>query len=134
VVAERRRHQRGAGVPSHLDAAAVGRGASRLWIPAYVVGLQAIDAKMVARIIKARGAAAWSDRAALRGHSLKRGALNTAKDLRIHPARLKPLGRHNSYTPLAAYIEERDLFAHHALRGFYRPRSHWRWLMTIGSD
>jgi hypothetical protein len=87
------------------------------WIPAYVVGLQAIDARTVARIIKARGAAAWFDRAALGGHSLKRGALNTAKDLRIHPARLEPLGRHNSYTPLAAHIEEGDLFADHALRG-----------------
>jgi hypothetical protein len=87
------------------------------WIPAYVVGLQAIDARTVARIIKACGAAAWFDRSVLGGHSLNCGALNTAKDLRIYPARLKSLGRHNSYTPLAAYIEEGDLFADHALRG-----------------
>jgi hypothetical protein len=82
-----------------------------------VVGSKAIDAGTVARIIKARGAAAGFDRATLGGHSLKRGALNTAKDLRIHPARLKQLGRHKSYAPLAAYIEEGDLFNDHALRG-----------------
>jgi hypothetical protein len=53
----------------------------------------------------------------LGSHSLKRGALNTAKDLRVHPARLKQLGRHKSYAPLAAYIEEGDLFADNALNG-----------------
>jgi hypothetical protein len=87
------------------------------WIAAYVVGSQAIDPGSVARIIKARGGAAGFDRGALGGHSLKRGALNTAKDLRIHPARLKQLGRHKSYTPLAAYIEEGDPFADNALIG-----------------
>jgi hypothetical protein len=87
------------------------------WIPAYVVGSQAIDPGSVARLIKARGGGAGFDRRALGGHSLKRGALNTAKDLRIHPARLKQLGRHKVYAPLAAYIEEGDLFADHVLRG-----------------
>jgi integrase len=86
-------------------------------VPAYTVGWQAIDPGSIARIIKARGAAAGFDRASLGGHSLKRGALNTAKDLRVHPARLKQLGRHKSYASLAAYIEEGDLFADNALAG-----------------
>jgi len=93
------------------------RNASTDWTPSYTVGWQAIDPRTVARIIQVRGAAAGFDPARLGGHSLKRGALNTAKDLHVHPARLKQLGRHKSYTPLAAYIEEGDLFADHALNG-----------------
>ena len=76
-----------------------------------------IDPGTVGRIVKARGAAAGFDRDALGGHSLKRGALNTAKDRRVHPAQLKQLGRHASYATLAAYIEEGDLFADNALNG-----------------
>jgi len=87
------------------------------WTPSYAVGWQAIDPRTVARIVQARGAAAGFDPARLGGHSLKRGALNTAKDLQVHPARLKQLGRHKSYTPLAAYIEEGDPFADNALNG-----------------
>jgi site-specific recombinase XerD len=87
------------------------------WVPAYAIGWQAIDPRTVARIVQARGAAAGFDPARLGGHSLKRGALNTAKDLHVHPARLKQLGRHKSYTPLAAYIEEGDVFADNALNG-----------------
>ena len=64
----------------------------------------------VARIAKARGQAAGFDAAALGGHSLKRGATNTAKDRRGHPAQLKRRGRHRSYATLAACIEEGDLF------------------------
>ena len=77
----------------------------------------AIDPGTVGRIVKARGAAAGFDRDALGGHSLKRGALNTAKDRRVHPAQLKQLGRHASYATLAAYIEEGDPFADNALNG-----------------
>ena len=87
------------------------------WTPSYAIGSQPIDPRTVARIVQARGAAAGIDPARLGGHSLKRGALNTAKDLHVHPARLKQLGRHKSYTPLAAYIEEGDLFTDHALSG-----------------
>ena len=54
---------------------------------------------------------------ALGGHSLKRGAMNTAKDRRVHPAQLKQLGRHRSYATLATYIEEGDLFEDNALNG-----------------
>src|SRR5579872_3849476 len=50
-------------------------------------------------------------------------ALNTAKDLHVPPARLKQLGRHKSYTPLAAYIEEGDLFADNALSGVLQTNS-----------
>ena len=87
------------------------------WVPTYAVGWQAIDPRTVARIIQARGAAAGLDPTRFGGHSLKRGAMNTAKDLHVHPARLKQLGRHKSYAPLAAYIEEGDLFADNALGG-----------------
>jgi integrase len=87
------------------------------WTPVYVVGHAALDPGSIARIVKTRGAMAGFDPQALGGHSLKRGAMNTAKDLRVHPARLKQLGRHKSYAPLAAYIEEGDLFADNALNG-----------------
>ena len=82
-----------------------------------MVGSAAIDPGTVARIVKARGAAAGFDAAGLGGHSLKRGAINTAKDRRVHPARLKQLGRHASWATLAAYLEEGDLFEEHALQG-----------------
>ena len=49
------------------------------WMPTYVVGHQAIDPRTVARIVQARGAAAGFDAQALGGHSLKRGAMNTAR-------------------------------------------------------
>ena len=82
-----------------------------------MVGHAALDAGSIARIVKARGAVAGFDRQALGGHSLKRGAMNTAKDRRVHPAQLKQLGRHRSYATLAAYIEEGDLFEDNALNG-----------------
>ena len=87
------------------------------WTPTYIVGHQAIDPRTVARIVQARGAAAGFDAQALGGHSLKRGAMNTAKDRRVHPTQLKQLGRHKSYATLAAYIEEGDLFEDNALNG-----------------
>jgi hypothetical protein len=86
------------------------------WSPTYI-GHQAIDPRTVARIVKARGAAAGFDAQALGGHSLKRGAMNTARDRRVHPTQLKQLGRHRSYATLAAYIEEGDLFEGNALNG-----------------
>lgn len=87
------------------------------WQPTLVVGTRAIDPGTVARILKARGAAAGFDAATLSGHSLKRGAMNTAKDRRVHPSQLKQLGRHASYATLGAYLEEGDLFEDNALNG-----------------
>ena len=87
------------------------------WTPTYIVGDNAIDPRTVARIVQARGAAAGFDVQALGGHSLKRGAMNTAKDRRVHPTQLKQLGRHRSYATLSAYIEEGDLFEDNALNG-----------------
>jgi site-specific recombinase XerD len=77
------------------------------WIPTYVVGHAAIDPRTVARIVQTRGAVAGFDASALGGHSLKRGAMDTAKDRRVHPAQLKQLGRHRSYATLAAYTLHR---------------------------
>lgn len=85
--------------------------------PRHVVGDAPLDPRSIARIVQARGAAAGFDPASLGGHSLKRGAMNTARDRRVHPAQLRQLGRHSSYATLAAYIEEGDLFAEHALNG-----------------
>jgi hypothetical protein len=82
-----------------------------------VIGHQTIDAGTIAGIVKARGAAADFDRVALGGRSLKRGALNTARDRRAHPARLKQARRCVSYATLAAYIGEGDLFENSALNG-----------------
>ena len=119
-LARRRRHHRGPAVPPHLvDAAA----------KASTTGLEpdprgrhpAVDPGTIARIVKARGGAAGFDAKALGGHSLKRGAMNTAKDRRVHPAQLKQLGRHRSYATLAAYIEEGDLFEDNALNGLVAP-------------
>jgi integrase len=87
------------------------------WTPTLVVGTEAIDPGTVARIVKARGAAAGFDPAALGGHSLKRGAMNTAKDRRVHPAQLKQLGRHANYATLGAYLEDGDLFEDNARNG-----------------
>jgi integrase len=87
------------------------------WVPVHVVGSEAIDPGTVARIVKARGRTAGFDGAALGGHSLKRGAMNTAKDRRVHPSQLMQLGRHKSYATLAAYIELGDLFEDNALNG-----------------
>ena len=86
-------------------------------VPSYTVGWQAIDARTVARIVQARGAAAGFDPARLGGHSLKRGAMNTAKDLHVHPARLKQLGRHRTYAVLDVYLELGDPFDGHPLTG-----------------
>ena len=87
------------------------------WRPIHVVGERGIDPGTVARIVKARGAAAGYDPKTLGGHSLKRGAMNTAKDRRVHPAQLKQLGRHASYATLGAYLEVGGLFEDHALNG-----------------
>jgi hypothetical protein len=51
------------------------------------------------------------------GHSLKRGAMNTARDRRVHPTQLKQPGRHANYATLGAYLEEGDLFEDNALNG-----------------
>jgi integrase len=87
------------------------------WTPIHVVGQDAIDPGTVARIVKARGRAAGFDADLLSGHSLKRGAMNTAKDRRVHPTQLKQLGRHANYATLGAYLEEGDLFEDNALNG-----------------
>ena len=49
-------------------------------LPCPVVGTQAIDPGTVARIVKARAAAAGLDPQALGGHSLKRSAMTTGMD------------------------------------------------------
>lgn len=91
--------------------------APEAWQPVQVVGGEPLSDRSIARIVQARSSAAGFDGRAFGGHSLKRGAMNTAKDRRVHPAQLKQLGRHKSYATLAAYIEEGDLFEGHALTG-----------------
>ena len=86
-------------------------------LPSPVVGTTAIDAGTVARIVKARAAAADFDPRALGGHSLKRGALTTGMDRGVHPTRLKQLGRHKSYAVLDEYLELGDPFDSHPLNG-----------------
>jgi hypothetical protein len=51
------------------------------------------------------------------GLSLKRGALSTGMDRKIHPTRLKQLGRHKTYAVLDAYLELGDPFEGHPLNG-----------------
>jgi integrase len=93
------------------------KGPAPDWTPIHVIGQDAIDPGTVARIVKARGKAAGFDADLLGGHSLKRGAMNTAKDRRVHPTQLKQLGRHANYATLGAYLEESDLFEDNALNG-----------------
>jgi len=83
----------------------------------HAVGSEPLDPGSIGRMIKTRGVAAGFDPAILGGHSLKRGALNTARDRRVHPSQLKQLARHKSYAALAAYIEEGDIFGDHPLKG-----------------
>jgi hypothetical protein len=40
-------------------------------------------------------------------HNLKREAINTAKDCRVHPSQLKQLGQHATYATFGAYLEVR---------------------------
>ena len=98
----------------------------RLWRPPHRgdgppppprLGAAAIDPGTVARIVQARAAAAGFERAALGGHSLKRGALTTGMDRGVHPTRLKQLGRHKSYAVLDEYLELGDPFEGHPLSG-----------------
>lgn len=85
--------------------------------PDLVVGTEALDPGTVARIVKSRAQAAGFDPAILSGHSLKRGALTTGKDLGVHPSRLKQLGRHKTYAVLDTYFEFGDPFEGHPLKG-----------------
>ena len=81
--------------------------------PIHVVGLAAVDPGTIARIIKAGG----GDAKALGGHSLKRGAMNTAKDRRVHPAQLKQLGRHRALRHARRLCRGGDLFEDNVLNG-----------------
>ena len=99
----------------------------RIWVPptrhqlgegpSPVVGIRAIDAGTVARIIKTRAAKAGFDPDEIGGHSLKRGALTTGMDRGVHPTRLKQFGRHKSYAVLDEYLELGDPFDGHPLNG-----------------
>jgi integrase len=93
------------------------RGKGGRPLPSPVVGTQAIDAGTVARVVKRRATAAGFDRAAVAGHSLKRGALTTGMDQGVHPTRLKQLGRHRSYAVLDEYLQLGDPFEGHPLEG-----------------
>ena len=116
ALARRRRHHPGTAVPPHLGDAAA-KDAPRELETDPRGRPDGRRSGTIARIVKARGKVAGFDARALGGHSLKRGAMNTAKDRRVHPAQLKQLGRHRSYATLAAYIEEGDLFEDNALNG-----------------
>jgi integrase len=109
-----------------LEATGIAEGGvfRRIWSPPprgggprpVTVGMEPIDGRTVARILKARAAAAGYDAAALGGHSLKRGAMTTEMDLGVHPARLKRFGRHKSYAVMDEYLEHGDPFEGHPLR------------------
>jgi site-specific recombinase XerD len=89
------------------------------WVPSVTLGAHALDDGTIARIVKARARAAGLDGADIAGHSLKRGALNTAADHGADPRAMKALGRHKSYQALAPYLEEREAFEDGALKGLY---------------
>lgn len=89
------------------------------WTPSVKPGKNALDDGSIARIVKARARQAGLDADDISGHSLKRGALNTASDHGAEPKAMKQLGRHKSYATLAQYLEERQAFDEGALKGLY---------------
>ena len=89
------------------------------WQPASRAGSAALCPRSIANIVKRRGAAAGLDPDRLGGHSLKRGALNTAGDHGAEPKAMKALGRHKSYSALAEYLDERETWQDGALAGLY---------------
>ena len=106
-----------------IDEGAVFR---RLWVPPterpgaparFVVGTESLAPRSIARIVQARATTAGFRAAEFGGHSLKRGALTTGKDLGVHPSHLKRLGRHATFDVLGEYLEFGDLFENHPLSG-----------------
>ena len=69
------------------------------------IGSQAITPWAVAAVVQSRAAAAGFGGREFGGHSLKRGTLTTGMDRGVHPAKLKRLGRHNSFDVLGEYLE-----------------------------
>jgi site-specific recombinase XerD len=88
-------------------------------MPDVKLGSSALDDGTIARMIKRRAGNAGLDASDISGHSLKRGALNTAADHGAEPKAMKQLGRHKSYATLAQYLEERETFEDGALKGLY---------------
>ncbi len=78
-----------------------------------VIGIEARDSGIVACILKKRDV--------IRGHSLKRGALNTGMNRGIHPSRIGQLGRHKNYTVLDTYLELGDPLEGDPARTCSRP-------------
>jgi hypothetical protein len=89
-----------------------------------VVGTDSIDPGSIARIIKARGAAAGFDPSRLCGHSLRRGAMNTAKQARADELPPRPRIGSQAIT-LWTVAGARDFGDHSLTRGA---------LITTGMD
>ena len=87
------------------------------WTPTLVVGTQPIDPGTVARILKARGAAAGFDAAALSGHcaQARRDEHRQGPPRTSRPAQAARPARQLRH--LAAYLEAGDLFEDNALNG-----------------
>jgi hypothetical protein len=81
------------------------------------IGSDAITPFAIASMVQARATAAGFDGPHFGSHSLKRGALTTGMERGVHPADLKRLGRHKSFDVLGGYLQFRDLFDRHALKG-----------------
>jgi len=119
--------RRGPGLPADLAGAAPEEGrasrspASRASGPSPAqIGTAAITPQTVAQVVQTRAVMARFELRELGGHSLSRGALTTAMDRGVHPAKLKQLGRHKSFDVLGDYLEFGDLFEGHPLSGVLR--------------
>jgi hypothetical protein len=77
----------------------------------------ALTAQSVGPVVNARAVAARFGRHELDCHGLKRGALTTGTDRGLQPAKLKRLGRQNSFDVLGEYLEFGDLFDGYPLTG-----------------
>jgi site-specific recombinase XerC len=81
------------------------------------IGADAMSTRAIADMVKVRAGAAGFKGSHFGGHSLKRGAITTGMQRRVHPADLKRLGRHKTFDTLGEYLEFGDLFENHALKG-----------------
>ncbi len=85
--------------------------------PLRVIGAGQLTARLIARIIQVRTAAAGFLADDLGRHNLKRSALTAGMQATSPAAQLRRLSRHKSFAVLGEYLKFGTLFDGHALAG-----------------
>lgn len=78
-----------------------------------------LDGRQIARIVKARSAAAGITDKAITGHSLRSGFLTTAASNRANIWKMAEVSRHKDLKQLRAYVQKTELFDDHAGEGIF---------------